>query len=160
MAEKFGQGATGKAISTRFERVKKESSWDLSINRELDGGSTSKTSTPRKRTPKAKKAASSNEDEDDEEGNYEDTPSKKTPLHKVKGGRIQKNGNGRGRKAINYAEADEDVEEIKGEIVEDEHEVEMHENEHDNDLANGYGNDENGGYYPVETVYYDEEEEV
>ena len=34
----------------------------------------------------------------------------------------------------------------------------MHENEHDYSLGNGYSSNENGGYYPVETVYYDEED--
>lgn len=89
---------------------------------------------------------------------YISTLRPRKPLCTKCSSRIQKNGNRRGRKAINYAEADEDVEEIKGEIAEDEHEVEMHENEHDYSLGNGYSSNENGGYYPVETVYYDEED--
>jgi hypothetical protein len=120
VAEKFGQGATGKAISTRFERAKKETAWDLSINREVENGSAAR-STPRSRKAKVtpKKAMDSNSD--DEESNFGETPSeKKTPLNKVQGARVQKvqNGGGRGRKTgpVNYVELeDEDFEEIKGE---------------------------------------------
>ena len=161
MADKFGQGATGKAISTRFERAKKEPAWDLSINREADGGSATKA-TPRSRQPKAKKATSSNED-DEEESNFDETPSKKkTPLNKVQGARIQKaNGSGRGRKATkidSYAEQeDEELEFVKGEDeVEEQYPV------HGN--GNGYGGHEEMeavDYYAVAggegEVYYDDE---
>jgi hypothetical protein len=120
VAEKFGQGATGKAISTRFERAKKETAWDLSINREVENGSAAK-STPRGRKAKVTPKKTMDSYSDDEESNFGETPSKKkTPLNKVQGARVQKiqNGSGRGRKTgqVNYIEPeDEDFEEIKGE---------------------------------------------
>ncbi|KAI9047255.1 hypothetical protein LZ554_008708 [Drepanopeziza brunnea f. sp. 'monogermtubi'] len=93
-----------------------------------DGGSARKTPS-KPRTP-AKKAAKSmkldNDDDEDDEEEVE-TPSKKSALHKTKGGRVQKKAvpkRAAAAKAPRYAESEEDVEEgqegvVKNEIVKD-----------------------------------------
>ncbi|KAM0186464.1 hypothetical protein ACHAPC_004545 [Botrytis cinerea] len=99
-ADKYGDGVTGKAISTRFERMRKESAWDLNSP---PGTNDFLGTTPKKgraqRTPKknAKKAAvSSNEEGDDDSDMEMPTPSKKgspvkkETINKVKGGRVEK----------------------------------------------------------------------
>ncbi|TGO42508.1 hypothetical protein BHYA_0007g00070 [Botrytis hyacinthi] len=99
-AEKFGDGATGKAISTRFERMRKETAWDLNSP---PGTNNPLGTTPKKaraqRTPKksAKKAAASSNEEGDDESDLEmatpskkGSPVKKEPINKVKGGRVEK----------------------------------------------------------------------
>lgn len=82
MANGFGQGVTGKAVSERFLRMKKERPWDLSINRDAGGAS-----TPRKKTPKK---GPKSEDNDDDEEDLETPSKKKTPLNKVQNGRVAK----------------------------------------------------------------------
>ena len=98
IAREYGDGVTGKAVSERFVRLKKEPDWNLN-NTEAENGSTPK-STPRKRAaakPKAgnKKKVEHNDDDSNEEGsNFDDdeSPSKKPKgaLNKTKGGRITK----------------------------------------------------------------------
>ncbi|KAF7944706.1 uncharacterized protein EAE97_005339 [Botrytis byssoidea] len=98
-AEKFGDGATGKAISTRFERMRKEPAWNL----HSPPGTNDSLGTPKKaraqRTPKksAKKAAASSNEEGDDESDLEmgtpskkGSPVKKETINKVKGGRVEK----------------------------------------------------------------------
>ncbi|KAF5874488.1 uncharacterized protein Bfra_004498 [Botrytis fragariae] len=99
-AEKFGDGVTGKAVSMRMERMRKEPPWDLNSP---PGTNDSLGATPKKaraqRTPKKsvkKAAASSNEEGDDDSDMEMATPSKKgSPvkkenLNKVKVGRVEK----------------------------------------------------------------------
>ncbi|KAI9647274.1 hypothetical protein NHQ30_003657 [Ciborinia camelliae] len=124
-AEKYGDGTTGKAISTRFERMRKEPSWDLST----PPANTNKVlGTPKKRAPRtpskksAKKTAASSEEanEDDDSDIEMVTPSKKgslikkEALNKVKGGRVEKKPNTPGRAAKNgiknYNESDDEGE--------------------------------------------------
>lgn len=88
MANNFGQGVTGKAVSERISRVKKEESWNLNINREA----ASSTPSRKKATPK-KKVEDDVQNFDDEEDLI--TPSKKkTPLNKVQNGRVTKKKGG------------------------------------------------------------------
>ncbi|KAL3422932.1 hypothetical protein PVAG01_04679 [Phlyctema vagabunda] len=97
VADKFGEGVTGKAVSERMVRMKREPAWDLTGTGEESGnGTASAKATPRKRgTPKKKAVAHDDAGSDDEETF---TPSKKGALNKVKGGRVSKargkNGNG------------------------------------------------------------------
>ncbi|TEY78211.1 hypothetical protein BOTCAL_0051g00290 [Botryotinia calthae] len=99
-ADKYGDGVTGKAISTRFERMRKESAWDLNSP---PGTNDSLGTTPKKaraqRTPKksAKKAAVSSNEEGDDDSDMEmltpskkGSPVKKETINKVKGGRVEK----------------------------------------------------------------------
>jgi len=112
IAGQFGQGASGKAISTRFERMRKEDSWNLAANRGTGGdGAASKPQTPRKRASKAKKAG-----EEDGEASETETPTKKKgALNKVKGGRVTKKGAG-GKGAKNGYVDENDDEEMGGNI--------------------------------------------
>jgi hypothetical protein len=85
VANNFGQGVTGKAVSERISRIKKEEHWNLNINREA----ASSTPSRKKATPKKK----IEENFDDEEDLT--TPSKKkTPLNKVQNGRVTKKKGG------------------------------------------------------------------
>jgi hypothetical protein len=87
VANNFGQGITGKAVSERMIRMKKEEVWNLNINREA-------ASTPRgkKANPKKKVEDDVLNVDDDEDLS---TPSKKkTPLNKVQNGRVTKKRGG------------------------------------------------------------------
>ncbi|TGO85062.1 hypothetical protein BPOR_0435g00050 [Botrytis porri] len=98
-AEKFGDGVTGKAVSTRLERMRKEPAWDLDSP---PGTNDSLGTTPKKaraqRTPKksAKKAATSSNEGDDVSDmdmaspSKKGSPVKKENLNKVKGSRVEK----------------------------------------------------------------------
>lgn len=105
VAREYGEGVTGKAVSTYFERAKKDPNWDRSRSAADNKIGTPKP-TPRKRGPKgsAKKATTNNTETDDEE-NFEGSPSKKGILNKTQGGRVEKHRNGRA-KAVNYNEED------------------------------------------------------
>jgi hypothetical protein len=121
IASSYGEGASGKAVSTYFERAKKDPQWNLANtiaeNGAGSGSATKAKATPRKRAPKAKKNSSTSDDEDTEIFN---TPSK-TPLNKVASGRVTKKATPRSasKKVANYAEPEsedeEDDEMIKGE---------------------------------------------
>lgn len=121
IAREYGDGVTGKAVSTYFERARKDPSWQRT-----DSSSPGDGATPAKAKRgggggrgRGKKAAAptngngvtggSGED-DDEEGNFDETPSKKAPLNKTKAGRVTKTSGGRAKKNINYAEDDDDEE--------------------------------------------------
>jgi hypothetical protein len=149
IAAQYGEGVTGKAVSTYFERAKKDSHWNVANSIEENGGANTKA--PRKpRTPKSKKERV--------EGADESPTKKKTPLNKTQGGRVAKTpGSGRGRVAINYAEDEneDDNEDInlKGE----------HDEEAEDDMAihangNGHGMG-NGDWSNSGDVYYDPEDE-
>jgi hypothetical protein len=96
IAEKYGQDCTAKAVSTRFERLKKEPEWDLtsdpSANVDNSGGAVPKTPTrgaiPRKRKTPAKKTKT--EDGSEEDDNEQFSPSKKESTRKVANGRVTK----------------------------------------------------------------------
>ena len=115
-------------MSTRFERLRKETPWDLSINREAgagDGngnGTTPAKSAGRKRTPKgsakakkAKNSGGSDDEEDDDE--YDGTPSKKAkgPLNKVRSGRVTKAKGVKGYSEMGDEDDDDHDAMIKGE---------------------------------------------
>ncbi|ELR08899.1 hypothetical protein, variant [Pseudogymnoascus destructans 20631-21] len=91
IADKYEEGVTAKAVSTRFERLKKESSW---LGNSTNGDVPRSAAPKAPRTPKkkvVKKNASDEDNEDDEE--LESSPSKFTPkesLNKTKGGRVAK----------------------------------------------------------------------
>jgi hypothetical protein len=108
-------------------------------------GNAAPKSTPRKGQPKTtpKKQAIKNgsgEDDDDEGSSFETPSKKKTPLNKVKGGRVQKNS-GRSRTGpLSYAEPEDDEEDYEEGIVKNEmdvDELQVH--------SNGYGN--GNGYH-------------
>jgi hypothetical protein len=156
IAREYGEGVTGKAVSTYFERARKEHHWNLA-NTVEENGSASK-STPRKRQQKAtpkKQAVVKNgfgeEDEDDDVSSFETPSKKKTPLNKVKNGRVQKTS-GRSRSGpTTYAEPpdSEDEDEQDGNVkiehmdnVGDEYEV-HHGNGYEN--GNGHNYDEDMG---------------
>ncbi|KAH8805948.1 hypothetical protein F5884DRAFT_755497 [Xylogone sp. PMI_703] len=106
IAKKYGEGVTAKAISTRFERLKKEPHANLE-NSFNENESTPKSARVRG-TPKSggKKAASvkmdsfstvdnmtqgtSEDDEDELYQSFPSTPSKKPSINKVQSGRIMK----------------------------------------------------------------------
>jgi hypothetical protein len=115
IANQYGEGVTGKAVSTYFERARKETHWNLANTLEENGAAPK--STPRKRAPKSTpKKAPVNEDEDDDEGSsFGDTPSKKakTALNKVKGGRVSKTPRGAAAVKKSYAEAEDDEEDFE-----------------------------------------------
>jgi hypothetical protein len=51
-ASAYGEGASGKAVSTYFERLKREPHWNLANTIAENGSSPAKNATPRK--PRAK----------------------------------------------------------------------------------------------------------
>ncbi|CZR56747.1 uncharacterized protein PAC_06636 [Phialocephala subalpina] len=126
IAREYGDGVTGKAVSTYFERAKKDPSWQRANN--SSPGADGATPAKAKRgggagRGRGKKAAApptngngvtggSGED-DDEEGGFDETPSKKTPLNKTKGGRVAKPSSGRPKKAVNYQESDDEEDDMK-----------------------------------------------
>jgi hypothetical protein len=119
VANNFGQGITGRAVSERMIRMKKEEHWNLNTNREVASTPSRKKATPKKKV----------EDDvlniDDEEDLV--TPSKKkTPLNKVQNGRISKKGSA---SAINSFNED---------IVKDEYETSVNapENTYEYNLGN------------------------
>lgn len=85
--------------------MKREESWNLSINKEP--GADGPKSTPRKRTPKAAKKGDVDQNDDDDE-DFDNTPTKKkaTPLNKVKNGRVTKGNKGGARGAAMMDEDD------------------------------------------------------
>jgi hypothetical protein len=142
IASNYGEGASGKAVSTYFERAKKDPQWNLANtiveNGAGSGGATKAKATPRK---KAKKNSSISDDEDTEMFN---TPSK-TPLNKVASGRITKKATPRSasKKIANYAEPEsedeEDEEMIKGE-PEGFEDIQYNRNGNGHSRSNGNGN--------------------
>ena len=157
MAGQFGQGVTGKAVSERFVRMKKEPYWNLSIDTDTTGdGSTPTKATPRKRgprgTPKSAKAAAAmnGSGEDDDEGSeFGATPSKKkTALNRVKNGRVSKPKGGKGANG-SFTEPDEDDDEIVK--AEDGYGIENGGGEGYNfsfdQHENGYGGEDGGGKF-------------
>jgi hypothetical protein len=158
IASNYGEGASGKAVSTYFERAKKHPQWNLAntIAENGNGGGSAKKGTPRKRgTPaKSKKNAvlSNSEGDDEETIDYDVTPSKKPALNKVQSGRVQKSG-GRAasKKVINYAESgDEDDDDL--DLIKNEPEgfVDLPQRQdHSNGNANDYSSDglSNGNRY-------------
>ncbi|OBT68883.1 hypothetical protein VE03_02176 [Pseudogymnoascus sp. 23342-1-I1] len=91
IADKYEQGVTAKAVSTRFERLRKEPDW---LGNSTNGDAPHSAAPKAPRTPKKKvikKTVSDEDNEDDEEA--EISPFKFTPkesLNKTKGGRISK----------------------------------------------------------------------
>ncbi|RDL36409.1 uncharacterized protein BP5553_05761 [Venustampulla echinocandica] len=131
IANQYGEGVSGKAVSTYFERARKDPHWNLSNTVTENGGTPAKSRTPR---GPAKKRVVKNEDDDDDE-EEEATPSKKpkAPLHKVKNGRVAKQ-NGRARVPAPYVdEEDDDDNMIKPETASvdtNTYDAELNANEH------------------------------
>ncbi|KAF7887038.1 uncharacterized protein EAF02_003685 [Botrytis sinoallii] len=119
-AEKFGDGVTGKAISTRFERMRKEPAWALNsplgTNDSL-GTTPKKARAPRSAKKSTKKAAASSNEEGDDDSDMEmatpskkGSPVKKETINKVKGGRVEKKPATPSRAAkTNIKSYDEDI---------------------------------------------------
>jgi hypothetical protein len=92
IAREYGDGVTGKAVSERFVRLKREPEWDLSNSVTENGGA---KATPRKRATPAKPRSSkkkSVEVSDDDDEDINETPSKKFKgsLNKTMSGRVTK----------------------------------------------------------------------
>ncbi|KAF7872420.1 hypothetical protein EAF04_003341 [Stromatinia cepivora] len=180
-AEKYGDGTTGKAISTRFERMRKESAWDLNsqpIGTNNPLGTTPKKSraprTPSKKTPK-KAAASSNEEGDDDSDLEMGTPSKKSspvkkePMNKVKGGRVEKKNGTPSRAAKNTVKSyiDSDDEDDDDELIIKDEDTNAYDfgraADGDEDMLGGGGfsghgrGHGNGGIAEEENAFYDAE---
>ncbi|KAH7389068.1 hypothetical protein BKA64DRAFT_129245 [Cadophora sp. MPI-SDFR-AT-0126] len=133
IAGQYGDGVTGKAVSTYFERARKEPHWDLTKSA-AENGSAKKT--PSKRTPaggKRKAAAMKGEDGDDDEGMAE-TPSKKAKGARGAAKATPKRAN---KTAINYTESSDvdDEEGLTGRVK-----PEKFEESEDDIGAAGYGN--------------------
>lgn len=124
----------------RFERLRKEPAWDLSVNCDsIDGGSAVKTPNGRK-SKATKNTPKKGGDDDDEDAG---TPSKKkSALNKVADGRVQKTPNGdRGRKPTSMTYQEDEDEEVP---VKEEDETfadafqDVHENGNGISYQNGY----------------------
>ncbi|KAG0646543.1 hypothetical protein D0Z07_7656 [Hyphodiscus hymeniophilus] len=154
IAGSYQQGASGKAISTRFERMRKEPCWDLTINTSAGDGS---KSTPNKRTPNKAKGTPSEKmktdvGSDSDAGDFF-TPSKKASIKKVQAGRVSKTkSTPRSKSVKSYAE-EEDDEEEDGLAVKDEAE-EMTFDSNSNHDAYEHDN----GYTEVGQNFYDIDE--
>jgi hypothetical protein len=145
IAAQYGEGITGKAVSTYLERAKKDPHWNIANSIQENGGAAKKP-----RTPKAKKV----------QGADESPTKRKTPLNKTQSGRVAKTpGSGRGRSAkINYAAEDENEDDNEDVNVKGEHDEEA-----EDDMAvhaNGNGHDMgNGDWSNSGEVYYDPEDD-
>lgn len=152
IADKYDEGISAKAVSTRFERLKKEPDW-------LGDSTNSGSAAPKApRTPKSKKAAkkiASEEDyEDDEEADI--SPSKFTPkgaLNKTKGGRVTKTRSPRKAeiKVPTYVEEDADDDEEDDDVYPEENAgtivVKSESNDHASTFSmNGNGHHNGNGY--------------
>lgn len=110
MANSYGQGVTGKAVSERFLRMKKEEAWKLDIN--CDTVTTPKSG--RKATPKSGKGSFSMDENVDDDEPFTPTMKTKGALNKVKGpGRVAKS-TPKGKNAKVFVDLDEDL--MKDEI--------------------------------------------
>jgi hypothetical protein len=90
VADKFGEDTTAKAVSTRFERMKKEPGW-LTNNPSGSNGTPNgngATTAKAKATPRKKKAPAGSSNSDDEE-EFKYTPTK-SAMNRTQGGRITK----------------------------------------------------------------------
>ena len=99
----------------RFEKLRKGTAWDLSINTDTgDGNGSAPKSTPRKRaakgTPKKAAKAEGSGGSDDDGSSFDNTPSKKgkSALKKVMSGRVSKPRAKAG--VTSYAEDDDEDE--------------------------------------------------
>jgi hypothetical protein len=141
-------------VSTRFERIKKEPHWDLSINKHPgDGNGNTPVKTPRKRGPSKNtpqsKGAAHNGGSDDDEGSEFGTPSKKKGvLNKVKGGRVMK-AKGKGANA-SQSFGDESMDDIKPEVA-----ASFEMAQYENSPGNGYSNGSSWAYEGGGEQYYD-----
>jgi hypothetical protein len=154
IAAQYGEGVTGKAVSTYFERAKKDPQWNRANSIEENSGSAKKPRAPR--TPKAKKEKF--------EGDADDSPTKpkKTPLNKTQGGRVAKTpGSGRGRPVKNYAEPEDENEDDNEDVnVKGEHDNEADDDDMAVQHANGNGHGMgNNNWSNSGDVYYDPEDE-
>lgn len=126
ISQNFGEGVTGRAVSERMLRMKKEPDWNLANT--MAENLAPQKSTPGKRatnkstpTSSAKKGFKMNMNDggsaDDDDESFDPSPSKKKgALNKVKSGRIAK-PHGRASQASYAEETDEDEEQypVKGE---------------------------------------------
>ncbi|KAL5315806.1 hypothetical protein ACEPPN_016678 [Leptodophora sp. 'Broadleaf-Isolate-01'] len=115
IAGSYGEGVTGKAVSTYFERARKETHWDLTKTAAENGAGGSAKKTPAKRTPSKKKTAAVKGENGDDDESMPDTPSK-SALNKVKGGRVTKTTTPRrnAAKPVNYEESEDDEVGLQG----------------------------------------------
>jgi len=94
IADKYGEDVTAKAVSTRFERLKKEPQWQLTNSLSgSNGASNGNAPVKPKAAPRKKKnidaAGSCNEDDDEDFDEKKPSP-KKSTLNKTQGGRVSK----------------------------------------------------------------------
>lgn len=114
IADKYGEGTTAKAVSTRFERLKKEPSW-------LTNGISGNNGTPPKvrannGVRRAKNAAASGEQANSDDEEVPVTPTKKTPkkepINRTQAGRVTKARTQQKALQSIYVESDNDDEDI------------------------------------------------
>jgi hypothetical protein len=128
MAAQYSEGVTGKPVSTYFERMKKDPSWDIANSMPDDGSALKVAKEPR--TPRAKKEKVEGADE---------PPTNKTPLNKTQRSRVAMtpgSGYGRPAKIASGAEEenedkDEDVNALGEYNEEAEDDMAVHGNGHD-----------------------------
>lgn len=173
IAREYGDSVTGKAVSTYFERVKKDPNWQRTDSIPTGENGTPKK-TPVKRGPRAKKAtpakkmgSSDDNEDDDEEMDLNGTPTK-GPLNKVKNGRVAKSSP-RSTTKKSYKEDSSEIEEgeenERGERVKQEPTPTSMSG---NDVANGASFESYTGsfagngqsWYEAEEAMADEDEEV
>jgi hypothetical protein len=126
---------TAKAVSTRFERLKKEPQWQLTNSLSGSNGSSNGNAPAKPKAAPRKKNGISNEDDDEDFDEKRPIP-KKSTLNKTQGGRVskpqtpRKNGSFNANMAAIIVPSDEEDNFIKHEAAGNE----LHRNGH------GYGN--------------------
>ncbi|EHL01447.1 hypothetical protein M7I_2537 [Glarea lozoyensis 74030] len=127
-ASAYGEGASGKAVSTYFERLRRDPQWNLAntIAENGSGSSPAKNATPKKpRAPKGvsakkatpKKRVTTDTDEDDDEEMAE-SPSKSS-INKVMSGRVTKPAR-TNRAKISYTESGDEDDDDSDQVVKSE----------------------------------------
>ena len=138
IAREYGDGVTGKAVSTYFERARKDPNWDRSRSAAdiKSEGTPVKTPASRKRGQSKNSKKTATTDEDDTEVQFDETPTKKkTPLNKTAGGRVTKPSSGRAKPRLNYAEPDDEDDELNDEVT-----IIKSENASNPFISNGHSN--------------------
>ncbi|KAG9236713.1 hypothetical protein BJ875DRAFT_362080, partial [Amylocarpus encephaloides] len=124
-AREYGEGVSGKAVSTYFERAKKDPQWNLTNTIAANLGGASAKTTPKKRgTPNKRKSTAAKKtaicDDDDSDDEEQISPKKqKTVLSKVCSGRVTKSSGRNASKVINNYDKETDENEEMGVKEED-----------------------------------------
>ncbi|RDW83019.1 hypothetical protein BP5796_04510 [Coleophoma crateriformis] len=154
VADKYGEGVTGRAVSERFFRLKKEPAWNLDLTENADGGA---VRTPKKaRTPKKNKVAIAEDDEDDDDENEFPSPSKKSTLNKIKNGRVSKPSPRKGTNGLSSFMSLDSDSTIKDEVGRD-CMLTSFENSHSFDDDDGWAHPDPASFDNEDQYHYDED---